>query len=98
MRIRAAALLLAISGCGRHEPAATSAPAPDPAPKAIAANPLAPCPVAQPTLGPGLTVERWPLGATTADHHHILGEYAERRRHLGALQHETDHSRPPRNP
>jgi uncharacterized protein YigE (DUF2233 family) len=54
--------LLTAAGCGRHEP--PPLPAGDSAPKpvaAVAVNPLLPCPVDKPILGPGLTVERWPI-------------------------------------
>ncbi len=66
--MRAGLILLAAAACGRHEP--TAAP---PTPKAVAtpieapaANPLLPCPVDKPVLGPGLTVERWRINAVPA--------------------------------
>lgn len=63
-----ALLLLAMSACGSREP---SKRVPDPgvggAPTSPPpATPLTPCPIEQPQLGPGLTVERWPLSATPA--------------------------------
>lgn len=58
--------------CGRHEPTAAP-PAPNEttaAAKPVAGpppvNPLLPCPVDKPVLGPGLTVERWKIDAVPA--------------------------------
>jgi hypothetical protein len=66
--VRFALLALLTAACGRHEPtAAPPLPNETSAAKTAAApptpNPLLPCPVDRPVLGPGLTVERWPLAA-----------------------------------
>ena len=60
-------LLVLLVACGRREPAPappanleTAAPA---LARTVAANPLLPCPVEHASLGPGLTVERWPISA-----------------------------------
>ena len=62
--MRSGVLLVALAACGNREPARSAAPVPTPGLEVLGATVLAPCPVAQPQLGPGLTVERWPLGAT----------------------------------
>jgi hypothetical protein len=64
--VRLALLALLTAACGRHEPtAAPPLPNETVAAKTAAGpaigNPLLPCPVDRPVLGPGLTVERWPL-------------------------------------
>ena len=67
--MRFALILLVASACGRSADSAGSASAPAPQsvakPSAVTtANPLLPCPVERVSLGRGLTVERWPIGAT----------------------------------
>jgi uncharacterized protein YigE (DUF2233 family) len=60
-------LLVLLVACGRREPAPASVentPAPAVAkPVTATPNPLLPCPADRPSLGPGLTVERWPIAA-----------------------------------
>lgn len=66
-------LILLVAACGHREPAA-SPPAsaeggggtPAALPRPVATNPLLPCPTERPSLGPGLTVERWKIAATPA--------------------------------
>ncbi|HEY4178128.1 MAG TPA: phosphodiester glycosidase family protein [Kofleriaceae bacterium] len=66
------ALLLApalVAACGNSEPPNHSAAKPiaaTPALDASTSTALVPCPVEKPSLGAGLTVERWPLNATPA--------------------------------
>jgi hypothetical protein len=68
--VRFALILLAASACGRSADSAGSATAPappavapKPAPDTTGTNPLLPCPVERASLGRGLAVERWAIGA-----------------------------------
>lgn len=68
--MRFALILLIAGGCSRSADSAAPA-ATTPAPQAVAkpvvpANPLLPCPVERASLGAGLAVERWEIGATPA--------------------------------
>jgi len=66
--VRTAALLL-VAACGRGEAVPPSPPSPSPSvveSDAVPSSALLPCPVEQPSLGPGLTVERWPIDAVPA--------------------------------
>lgn len=66
--VRTAALLL-VAACGRNETVPPSPPSPSPSAvesDAVPPSALLPCPVEQPSLGPGLTVERWPIDAVPA--------------------------------
>lgn len=64
-------LVLPLAACGRHEPTAAP-PTPNETTAAAkpierpATNPLLPCPIEKPVLGPGLTVERWKISAVPA--------------------------------
>lgn len=69
--MRSGLLLLVVGcgACGRREPAPATAENTGPAAAAatpVIANPLLPCPVERPSLGPGLSVERWPIAAVPA--------------------------------
>ncbi|MDX2087355.1 MAG: phosphodiester glycosidase family protein [Kofleriaceae bacterium] len=71
--MRPAALLVVVVACGRGEavPApiareATLPSAPVDGAATVPATALLPCPVPQPSLGAGLSVERWPIDATPA--------------------------------
>ena len=59
-------LIVLLVACGRREPAPVPANVDTAAPaaKPVSSSALLPCPVEHPTLGPGLTVERWALSAT----------------------------------
>ncbi len=67
--LRLASVVVLLS-CGPPDSSTPTSTRPQPAaPRAAAvtpAPPLLPCAVDRPTLGVGLTVERWPLGATPA--------------------------------
>ena len=78
-RVRAGLLLAwsTLAACGRREPTAAAALPVEPTAAEVAAarttarppvpsSALAPCPVERASLGPGLTVERWPIAATPA--------------------------------
>ncbi len=69
--VRRLTSLVLVASCGCSEPKAappanTTPDEPVAAIAVVPSSPLAPCPVATPTLGLGLTVERWPIGAKAA--------------------------------